>query len=775
MRQVQGAVAHRRPLCLLSGARSLAGLITLMLLGLACAPAESRVDGGSSGAADAGAAASDSGLDGGTASGGDGGSAPGDAGPGFDGGTLGGEADGGGEPRNEAALEAMLTRSSEAKLQEALDRGELTTGLAALYHVYARHAPHLLPAAYATEATDAPAPTFAWSKVALASRASYTPEQQANLDAIFARPGTPQFRNFNVAPPADTPRCIATLAPNSERLLVMETQHFSYFVLASTAAAAGGDLAATIAPIAARLTTALEAPIANEGAVSGSFSLKNYFEAVYAYYVASGFTPPTSLPEVQANGGKVPVYAFGCGTLGEDAGAEPIGNMYVSIKLAFEDPALKKVVLPHELAHLFTADAPTAGAHVSWPFEAMATALEHLVSKEVRRWSAVKAPGTTLGGYFTGMNRSFACPEEPFHSSLRGRCRTAIGDTTFPGRLQGRYQGDYSKFVFFLWYYRQHGSVPRALSSWWQQYVGAGGIPHTLVSAAELSDFQLALLGDVAGQPKAFDPEDRARFDAPAADLDFAPPLRQRYTFRFEDELFVPNNYRLAGVASSSQEPKVPDTRPFPLKPGATARILVEIPALPLMPAFPGLPTVTWQDEGPTPVRKVHYVGGSAGFPNRSFIPWDAAEAEIDASTFGISPTATRNLLVVLTSPPSPGGGDLRTRWGVSLGSQCAELCALRYQDQRLGCCGTVCARAPYEGCTADCRDAHADPRAESDFCIEYCTGTGENYSQLFSGDPYASAAAKICGAGEVAPTTPSGLVPISTWISASCDELIAW
>lgn len=687
----------------------------------------------------------------------------------------GGRPDVGGEPQNSPAEEATLSRAPEALLQDALDTGQLTLEQAALYNVYAQFATHLLPPEYRGDASAPPADTFAWAALAQASRASYTPAEQANLDAIFAPPGTREFRSFNVAPDGAA-RCIDSLPDGNEsRVLVQETAHFKYFVLGSSVAAGGGAPADAVPGLVARLNAALDAGVANQGAVSGSFALKDYFEAVYAYYVASGFRAPTSLPEVVANGGKIPVYVYGCGDLPEGAHAVPNGEMFASLKLSFEDPPLRKVVVPHELAHLFTSDAPTLGPHHAWPFEAIATALEHVVSSEVRRWSSVKDPTTTQPQLYEAMNRAFACPEEPFHAALRGACRTNLAGAKFPGRTQGRYAGDYSKFVFFTWYRRQHGDSTAQLAAWWQQYVGAGGNPKNLITTAELADFNLALLGDVEGQPAAFDPKDRAAFDDPAAKLDFAPPLRERYTFRFEEERYFLNNYRSAGVPVSSKAPQVPDTESFPLQPGATARILVEVPTLELVPAFPGLPTVTWKDDGPTPERRLHYVRGPRHFPDRHFVPFDATEAMLEPESLVLIPTGTRNLLVVLTTPPQTGTPPLRTRWGVTIGHKCTELCALHYNPQRLSCCGPACAANPYEGCVADCRDVYVDPRAEVAFCEEYCQGGSESYPVLFSGDPYAAAASEICRVANVPVTTPSGLVSIATWAEVGCAELVQW
>ncbi|MBK7859804.1 MAG: hypothetical protein IPJ65_14515 [Archangiaceae bacterium] len=680
------------------------------------------------------------------------------------------------EPALPPELERALTRSASAKIEAALEDGGLDLLHAALFQQYAVFAPHLLPAELRSEpdATLPPPAAHAWSVIVQQSRAQYTPVEQQNLRALTALPGGADFRSFGDAAPPTGSRCAATLNnADAAPMFVAETRHFRFTAVGT--AQTGGGLTAEQArdALVTRLNAALLAPIVNRGAVPSQQRLADYFDEVYDFYDRIGFDAP-------AGAGKVPVRVFACEGMAED-GAERDGEIFMSIKIGFEDESLRHVVLPHELVHYFQEGTPMPEWHQAWPIEAMAVALEDVVARDPKRWSGIPAPDTQLPEWFNAMNRSFRCPEEPFHSVNVRECRTrrGYGEQLRAPALEGRtellYRGDYSKFVFFKWYLRKAGGAPAVLGAWWAQYKSLGGFSEGMVTAADLADFQLALLGDEYGRQTWFEDEDRARFNAPAARLDLHPTKRLRYTYRFEEEKYWPNKGRVAPpVEASFGAPKVPDNTTYPLVAGATQRIVVEIPRFPSMETFPGLPSLVWQYTGPKPELRFHYFDGPAKSPSRFYLKFEAETATDAEQMLYLSPTAPKTLIVTATTPPAMGTGSITLKWGVTMGATCVNQCGRAFDAAFDACCPRQCEGTDDESCVPDCQEPGPYERSFSDFCAEYCFGRRDSYPVVFAGDAHSTAAPKICSAAGVdsCADVASGLVYLPAWISASCTEL---
>jgi len=678
------------------------------------------------------------------------------------------------EPPLSPALERALTRSAAAKIEAALEDGGLDLPHAALFQQYAVFAPHLLPPGLRAEpdATLPPPGDHAWAEIVNQSRATYTAVEQQNLRALHAFPGSADFRNFGDAAPPTGNRCAATLNnADAARVFVAETRHFTYHVVGTAQTGNGLTAAGARDALVDRLNAALLAPIVNRGAVGSASYLADYFDAVFDFYVSIGLPAPA---------GKIPVTVFGCDGMAED-GAELDSEIFMSIKLGFEDPSLRHVVLPHELAHVFQEGTAVQDWHQAWPVEALAVALEDVVARDPKRWSAIPAPDTQLPEWFQAMNRSFRCPEEPFHSVNVRECRTRRGSggqlraPALDGRSEVLYPGSYSKFVFFKWHQRKMGGAPAVLASWWAQYRSLRGFADGMVPAAELADFQLALLGDEYGRQTWFEDEDRARFNAPAARLDLDPRRRLRYTYRFEEEKYWPNKGRVAPpVEASFGAPKVPDNTTYPLVAGATQRIVVELPRFPSMETFPGLPSLVWQYSGPQPQLRFHYFDGPAKSPSRFYLKFEAETATDAEQMLYLSPTAPKTLIVTATTPPAMGTGSITLKWGVTMGATCVNQCGRAYDAAFDACCPRQCEGTGDERCVPDCQQPGPYERSFTDFCAGYCFGRRDSYPVVFAGDAHSTAAPKICAAAGIAAcdAVASGLVYLPAWISASCTEL---
>jgi hypothetical protein len=189
------------------------------------------------------------------------------------------------------------------------------------------------------------------------------------------------------------------------------------------------------------------------------------------------------------------------------------------------------------------------------------------------------------------------------------------------------------------------------------------------------------------------------------------------------------------------------------------------------MESFPGLPSLVWTHTGPKPELRVHYFEGPPKNPSRAYLPFDAQMAMVQDGELYFSSTAPRTLLVTATAPPGMAAGQIVLKWGVTMGAMCNAQCGFQYKPSFDACCPNICDDAT---CVADCRSRTPYQRSLSGFCADYCWGSAEPYPSRFEGQDHATTAPKMCSAGGVSScdTTPSGLVPLSSWIDVSCMEL---
>lgn len=682
--------------------------------------------------------------------------------------------DAGTVPVNESLTE-WVTKGAETKLAAALEAGTIDEPTAALYGALAQLAPSQLPPQFQPQTTEVVAPSFGALVRAAAFVPDYTPAQRAVYDALTASPGTPQFRSFAAA---ESRNCWeARLNGTTTTQLVTQTTSLRFLVITNRT---GADTAPALSVLAARLDAALESEVTiDDGALKGRRKLKDHFELAAATLGGWGFTPPSALPAVAAAGGQVPVVVTDCTGTGftENGGASATGEVYLSLPSAFEDAQLKKVILPHELAHLFTWTVTVRNPHDAWPFEAIAVALEDELVRDVHRWTAVPK-STPMRHLYGPMNRQFWCPEEPFHSNNHGPCMDAwegFGGKPFPGRVVNSYAGDYSRFVFFKWHLRRSGGQPPALAAWWRRYEGARGDPRMLVSLDDLSAFNDDLTSLFEpGANDAFTERDRALFIDPFNQLDLEPGLRERYTFRFERERYASGLFRIApSQEASASEPKQPDSQRFQQLPASTHRLLIELPDLPFRGIDARLASLVYEHTGPQAKLAFHYLVEGPGGPSRLRLSATLPELlDAEPGWLPISPTetASRFLLVTSTVPPATAANKTRSRWGVSIPHLCEASCLAHYRPQvEPRCCPDYC-RDAGEGCAEECRTANVQEGPQS-LCTTVCFGKNEAYSG-FDGTPDGTVGATFCGPAGVPESSLSGLVPLEEWLPVTCADL---
>lgn len=651
-----------------------------------------------------------------------------------------------GDADADAGFNAVAERSSATRLREAFEQGELDQPTLALYHLLSHVAPSRLPAQFAPVGAEPPA-DFALMRQAIEGAASYPADQRAIIEALTAPEGDGRF--FSFASGAGMRGCFEAPRAGLATAPIISTRHFEYRVVLGTAAT-DPNPQATADAFATLVGAALAAPMRNDGLVTGDFALSEYFDRVYEKYAELGYVAPV------AAGARVVVYFTNCDGFSEGAFAEPnTRRIFASHKFSVLDPQLSKVVLPHEIFHLFELEAPDhANLHYQWPFEAMAVAMEHLVSPKVMRWSGVPAPGTLLPEIFTPMNRRFLCPEEPMHSDNAGVCkRGAAPSQAFPGRDRKLYQGSYSRFVYFLWLERRNGLA--SLRAFWTNFANAGGDPRDTILDEALADFELALLGDEPPR-ESFKREDRTRFTHPGAGLD--PPVRARHRYTFAAE--APFLQRGVGHAAdttpgSESEPRLLDGTGFPLAPGATWRLFVEEPRPPAL--TPTASSVVWQAV-PSALVRVRPVDPDPA-KLRGLRPLDLMDLSTSRGWLLLSPT-DRQTVLTFTNPTR--ASPITTRFGVTAGPECHSQCVAWLRPQIAPCCPESCRDSGPE-CVPECQ---ADTAMQSDLatnkCGELCNADDEPWNQKLLGSGYESYAQKLCE-GSTVPAcfrAASGLVP---------------
>ncbi len=695
--------------------------------------------------------------------------------------------DAGSPPPADPWLVDALTKSAEAKIDAALRRGDIDEKTAALYRVYAYWASSRLPAQYVAETTAQLPWDFGVAQLADEYRDQYSPAERAVLDAVMSVPSGASYHAF--APGPSARQCWETRLDGTEVYSApISTTHFDFYAASNQGPAALATLESTLR---ARLTGNVTI---TKGALAGMAPLQQHFEQAFTVLSGLGYTSPMSNPRHTAiNGdggtGRIPVYVVDCSGFGEGGGAASDGHMLLSVGAAFEDPLLSKVVVPHELVHLFTNDfgrdggAPT-DVHKQWPIEAIAVALEDYLAKDTKRWSEVNRAGARYPYLVQAMARSFRCSEEPFHSNNSGPCKQSLDlraapAPAFPGRSEELYPGNYSKFVFFKWLEKKSGIG--ALRSYWVTYA-ASRDPERGITDDQLADFQLALVADPQSDGPKFDPDDRAVFSSATAGLDYEPGWRERYAFRFERSQYPKTHWRIAPPQEASvHEPKAADNTLFPMARGATYRVLIEVPDAPATVDWPGVPTATRSFTGVKPLDRVVYLTEQNGLPQRAAFSMDLGSEVINAFGDGqhhLIYSATHFLLVTFTNPPT-GRGTTQLKVGVTIGERCLGECANHYGaliTASSTCCPESCRDLDgdaYRECVADCRDGFtASHVAGEALCADYCTGSNQTYGDLMSGDEHASAGPKIYSAAELPSATWSGVVPITRWVDATCTEM---
>lgn len=656
-----------------------------------------------------------------------------------------------GDPDADAGLDTVAQTSADTRLWAALERGEIDEKTLALYHVLSWVAPSHLPPAFARSDVEPPASPQLFRQ-AMQSIASYTPEQQALLTAIMVDPSDPRFLSFAMG--FGSPGCVEAVKRGAFATgTPITTRHFNLEVYVGVPIA-DPDPQAAADQLRAQIAAHLQDPVTTTGLVAGTTTFGEYLDRVYDKYVELGFPAPRG-------GARATIRVFDCDGFQEVAYADLNKNeVTVSRGLGFLDPQLSKVVLPHEIFHLFEVEAPDhPNKHYWWPFEAMATAMEHLIAPEVMRWSGIPAPGSlaAMRSWWTPMNRSFLCPEEPFHSVNHNVCKQAAAPSAdFPGRSRSLYPGSYSKFVYFLWLAKRSGLG--ALRSFWVGYAGASGDPRGEILDSALSDFQLALLGDVPPE-QSFEPRDRNRFVERGAGLDLPVRSRARYTFAAEAP-FLQRGWGHAAdvVQGSAAAPTELVGETFPLQPGATWRLFVEEPAPPAE-LTPTASTVVWDTNGSPKVRAHPVDGAAQGTPR--FVPLPLVDLTTTDTWFLLAPDHRRTVMVftnpVMASP-------LTARFGVTSAPECFRRCVGWLRPQVAPCCPTEC-----EGQDADCvrncqddGDMHTD-RANS-MCLELCNVDDTPWSIRLMGTGYDSYAQALCATTLVPAcrSAPAGLVPFT-------------
>ena len=466
--------------------------------------------------------------------------------------------------------------SSVDLIREAEDQGLIDGKTAAFYELLAQFAPGRLPAEFAAASPLSEAPSIVPAIVARANLDAYPPTQAAAVRAMLTDPEDPEWMSF----PAELPvhnagagrGCRANFdAENGGGRFVgpaINTRHFRIRPIGPKLEDVPGQEA-----LRTRIDAALAAPVPGVGG-QGSIAFGEYLDQTFEFFrdTLKMRDPTTVLEKPKMNDGRIPIYVATCDGATNDAFAESgTGFIFATVGLAMEDNDLRRVVIPHEVFHVFEAAYGLGDVtrDRAWPFEAAAVAIEDLVAPDVRRWSGeYRANPNGPPGIFFPMDRFFKCPEEPLHSSHGGSCKQRGSN---PGRAYG---GEYSRFVVFKYLMRNESLE---LSDFWTQYASAGGDPTGLFVESQLGELQIALLGDVQGQEPYFEPEDRTAFNGM---VDRAPEDVRRYTYRLDPTAFEKSAaVRMTGQELSSTAPlKKFESGPLPLLSGGTHRILLEMP-----------------------------------------------------------------------------------------------------------------------------------------------------------------------------------------------------
>lgn len=643
----------------------------------------------------------------------------------------------------------------------------------AWYRFLADVAPGLLPDAYrAAVATRGP-PDVSHYAVLREHVAELDASRRDVFRALTARPDAPAFLTLpsgrGLAFGAGTPTCESLYASPARAAVApggpVETRHFSFVPVVRVGAALARD-----GELRQRVTRALAATTGNlPGAAPATLPLGDYLDAVFEHYRgALGLASPV------AEGARVAVYVATCdGELNTARAYE--GHIFAGVGLALEEPTFRRVVLPHELAHLFQLRAVHVQSEFdAWPFEAMATYVEDLVAPDVRRWRGGRAPGDGLPAAFARarFDRAFQCFEEDFHAVAGGRCRAAPAPRA--SRVAG--PGDYSRFALFHHLAATRpgfaaGGLARFLADW----AAAGGDPRRVVTDDLLARFGIALVGDAStpGFPADFAADLRALGPPPEAD--------EAYTLTFSARALAESPARRATPpfvddrATSLAEPLEAHAThrwriDLPADAGANHRNYprlaivqrgLEIGASPLGFALGELTTA-----GAAPAIDLSSPGFARFGPQSAVIEREVRVAVADDRR-------ARTLVAFVTT----GEGEyLRYDVAVNLPARCAAACEAHYAGASQGCyrdfCEYACLNRSGLRVGADARPGLCADASTP--CLPPGSGLGLPYDDV---PALAEPRARLCAASGFGPSCgrfvhPAGFVPVARWPALDCAAL---
>lgn len=711
-----------------------------------------------------------------------------------------------GQPGDDAGLadladgDAVVGPSAEPSsgelIAEARSSGVIDEKTAAYLDLLAQFSPDRLPQEYQAQSPLSALPSVVPMRIARAHIDEYGPTEKAAIEAMLARPDDPLWLVFppdmevqNAGAGAGSCRAGFSTPAAAARVVgkVADTKHYRI-----NAVAPAGATDADKASLMKRVADGLKSLTPGVGGTA-PVPFGTYLDQVYDVYATDHkMKEPKLMPAVAANGGLIPIYVAMCDGQTNDAFAEPNdGYIFVSVGIGFEDATLRRVVLPHEVFHIFqdAYDVPAVSRDLGWVNDAAAVAAEDLVAPDVRRWSGSLASSPNLPpGFGNAMARSFQCPEEPLHTDYSGKCKYRA-----PGAKQ--YDGAYSKFVVFKFMMRNYNLV---MGEFWEKLKAAGGDPRDLFDDQNMGELQLALMGDVGGKNPYFDPGDRAAFQGSGASaVDLAPSDPERYTYKMNPAAYGQSvAYRITPSMDSSQSKTLNrlDNSSQPIQPGGTQRILLEVPE-DVASREPGSCGSVWAFES--------YIE----FSNCSECTVNRAEVLKSGGGPGISLDETDDDADTLSAPwaypyaewtvdegdPIPGfilyvvtnhGSSAATfKGGLTVQQACTGACMEEYGKiiDGLQCpefwCSDPCVDAGtcaewYQNCLDSYReDLESKPGT---FCLYVCTGNGHPYPEEASPECFRwqESTCKVSGVADCK-TIPSDFVPIPTWPTARCQTFM--
>lgn len=688
----------------------------------------------------------------------------------------------GGEP-------AAVTTSADL-IDQDLAAEKIDSKTAALFALLAQVQPARLPAAYQSTKPYEGLPSVNAAVAVTAHLAEYGPTEAAAARAMLTDPEDPDWLKF----PAEmsrfaegAPSCMANYDAEGGggRFIGQkrDTKHFRIRAILPKLADVAGQQ-----EVNRRIDEALAATVPGVGGV-GTISFADYLDQVYEYYANKlKMTIPSDLPKVVANGGLIPIYVATCDGALNYAAAALQGFIFVSVGMAFEEEQLRRVVIPHEIFHIFeyAYHVPVAPEGKDWPLEASAVAVEDFVAPGIRRWDGSFATNPNVPpGALNPMDRLFQCPEEPIHSVYRGPCNNRPDSAK-------HYSGDYSKFVLLKFLMRNRGQT---LNLFWYELAQAGGDPSNLIDPDDLGALQLALLGDTPGDAY-FDAGDRAAFyrGSGKRNLDRAPGDAERYTLKVDpQQVIASKTYRFTPTddVSESRTLKRMDSGSSPILAGATHRVLLEIPdevASLTDPAAATRLALNFRFQGCTKctVNVTAVQPGSSG-PGQTFdTSYSATQVTASATavtkTYFSTPVSQGQPRYVLAVISNLGDGPVTWKAGFTLVAACEKACGDFYKNQRLlqscpqGYCKGYSDPTEKQECiTSQSNMTRSD--AMFGWCPYVCTGdsdVSEPYPAQKSTNCNYDWQKDVCSNGGVADceSVPAGFVPIPDWPNVPCTEI---